>query len=737
MGVRRALGIGAGAAVVGLSLAVLCSLRPLPGDLSLVVGQGRPQVLDRARRPLSYSYAGEWNTDEQRALHDVPESLQRAFIEAEDARFFGHAGVDWAARLHAVWQNLRAGRIVRGASTITEQVVRMIHPRPRSLWARFIEGVEAWQLERRASKREILEFYLNQVPFAARRRGVAQAARYYWGRDLETLTVREQLALAVMVRAPERLDLYKGESPANMRVRQLAQRLSARGAMSDTERTEVQEEGSFSLSRPSIEIEADHFVRFVRSRTDDIDGGRQVRTTLDGSLQEKMRRILEDRVRDLSASNVTDGALLVVDNRTAQVLAWVNAGSFGQAPGSQFDAVVTPRQPGSTLKPFVYALAVSKGWTASTIVDDSPLSQGVGAGLHNFRNYSRIHYGPLPLRHALGNSLNVPAVKAIQHTGKGEFLAFLLEAGFRSLTKSADFYGEGLALGNGEVTLFELVQAYTALAHRGVWRPLKVHAHRDARDEQLVRQLVAPEVSSIIADILADPQARSREFGSGGLLRFPVETAVKTGTSTDYRDAWAVGFSDNFTVGVWLGNLNRSSMREISGARGPALVLRSAFAELERGRDTKPLFRSRTLSRRAVCSHTGELAGDDCPRSEELFVPGTEPQRSCAGLHAGFQPATSPAQQRVSISLPTPGLNAARDPRIPDELEAFPFELSSSDGLGEVTWMVDGSEVATRPGKSPRFLWPLEAGHHVVKARAVSAASGDVLESDEVGFWVR
>lgn len=732
LGLACALALAAGAGLAA-------SLRPLPERLVPPVEEGladqKLQIVARNGEPLTYTYAGGWNVSEQLPLHRVPWLLQRAFVEAEDQRFYSHSGVDWRARLHALWQNLAAGRVVRGASTISEQVVRMLHPRPRSAWARLAEGIEAAQLERRFSKGEILEFYLNQVPYAARRRGVAQAARHYFGRDLETLSEREALALAVMVRAPRRLDLYRGGKAIEPGVEALAERMIRQGAI---ERAAWRPGAALVLEGGAPPLEAGHFVGFVqREARDGREHGRVV-TTIDPVVQRRAQQILDARVGDLARLNVTDGALLIVDNRSAEVVAWVNAGGHSQAPGSQFDGVVTPRQPGSALKPLLYALALSRGWNAATVLEDSPLLEAVGSGLHNFRNYSRVYYGPVTVREALGNSLNVPAVRAIHFTGVAEFLEFLRLAGFRSLDRSPDFYGEGLALGNGEVTLYELVQGYLALASHGVWRPLRVVPGGGSAPG---RRLVSPEVSSIVGDILSDSQARRREFGSGGLMSFPTQTAIKTGTSTDFRDAWAVGFSDAFTVGVWLGNMNRSAMREVSGARGPALVLRGIFAELERDRETKGLFLSPRLERHLVCPVSGELAGAECARHGELFVPGTAPAAACRGGHNGLLRAGSGPRRAMalaaSVVLPTAGLNIAMDPRIPDEREAFPLEAWSPAGIREVRWIVDGREVSRLPGASPRYLWPLSRGHHVVRAEIVAELDGSLLRTGEVGFWVR
>jgi penicillin-binding protein 1C len=352
-----------------------------------------------------------------------------------------------------------------------------------------------------------------------------------------------------------------------------------------------------------------------------------------------------------------------------------------------------------------------------------------------------VYYGQISLRAALGNSLNVPAIKAIQLTGVRDFLSLLRSAGFESLSESPEHYGEGLALGNGEVTLYELARGYAALANRGTWRPLR-HQVRDPRDPKIEapRSIVSPEVASVIGDILSDPQARSLEFGSDGLLRFPVETAVKTGTSTDYRDAWAVGYSANFTVGVWMGNLNRSSMLEISGARGPALVLRSVFAELERSREPRALYRGSRLAHRDICAETGAIAGDRCARVHEIFVAGSEPRSTCDHAHDKPQRELEVVPRDIKreprIVMPSAGLHIARDPRVPDSAERLVFELQEISPSEGVEWIVDGSVVGSSPRGRKTFPWALTPGYHVV--RAVVGSVGDSgRETAEVGFLVR
>ncbi|HEY5869082.1 MAG TPA: transglycosylase domain-containing protein, partial [Candidatus Tectomicrobia bacterium] len=330
------------------------ALRPfpsllLPDDAAI----RRTQVVDRRGLPLSYTFQNLWNVHDYIPLYEIPLLLQQAFIAAEDKRFYEHKGVDWLARLHALGQNLYARRTVRGASTITEQVVRMLHPRPRTLWSRWVEGFEAMRLEARFPKAALLEFYLNQIPYARQRRGVVQAARLYFDRDVHTLSQHEMLALAVMVRAPSRLDLLRSITRIHPPLMRLATRLYSTGLLTTAEYQQTLTH-ELHLSQSTLPVQTSHFLRYVRGL--DLPAAQfqhgQVQTTLDAALQQRAQALLDGRLHDLRALGVTAGALLVVDNHTSEVLAWVSAG------GSQIDTVTTPRQPGSTLKPLLYALAL-------------------------------------------------------------------------------------------------------------------------------------------------------------------------------------------------------------------------------------------------------------------------------------------------------------------------------------------------------------------------------------------
>jgi penicillin-binding protein 1C len=309
------------------------------------------------------------------------------------------------------------------------------------------------------------------------------------------------------------------------------------------------------------------------------------------------------------------------------------------------------------------------------------------------------------LRDALGNSLNIPALKTLQHVGTEPYLRALAALGFEGLTNHPDFYGDGIALGSGDVTLLELVQAYAALANGGMLRP--VTARLDAAASRGARRVYSAEAASLVANILADADARALEFGRDSVLAFPVQTAVKTGTSSDFRDAWAVGFNYRYTVGAWMGNLDQTPTDGVTGSTGPALLLRSVFAELTRAADTRPLYLSAKLVREQVCvpMPLRESADGDCLRRDEWFVAGTEPSAAGAGARAAAEP--------IRLRQPTPGLQLAYDPRLPADAQVFEFALQGVGAADRVRWIVDGRELEK---SGATYRWRVTRGDHRVAA---------------------
>jgi penicillin-binding protein 1C len=704
-------------------------LRSLPESPRAVTGLvTRSLIVDRNGQRLTSTYQNQWNLFDQVQLSEVPEFLIQAFVSSEDKSFWQHAGVDWQARVGAFKSLVQTRKLYRGASTISEQVVRLLHPRARTFWSRWLETWEAYKLETQWTKSEILEFYLNQVPYAAQRRGVHQAAQFYFGRDLETLNTAEILSLAVLVRAPGALDPKSSTSAGLLRrVQWLAQSLGLDPAKEDS-LIALQKDG-YELAVPhSVTVQAPHFADFVRrsyglwSQQHSVVSSGVIETTLDGPLQNFAQDLLNQSIQSLKVKNVNHGALLVADHQTGEILAWA------VSDGTKFNTVLVARQPGSALKPFLYSLALSQGWTAATIIVDEPLFTSIGRGVHEIRNYSRTHYGPVTLREALGNSLNVPAVKTVQFVKPAAFLSFLKNLSFSTLGRGADFYGDGLALGSSEVSLLELVQAYTLFPNGGRVRPLK---YFKSEPERLGPPLIKLEVASLITDILSDPNARAMEFGAESVLNFGSATAVKTGTATDYRDAWAIGYNARFVVGVWMGDLDRRPTDGNTGARGPALLLRSVFSHLQQRFPEEAFERHPGLLAQEVCKSQGQVllkSDQECFSFTEYFLPGSE----LKPLQRGVQEVI--AEKIPVISFPTPNVEIAWDPRIPAASQALELQIQNLSPTDKVRWKVNGEWIAEN--HKDRLLWPLQRGQHRLSGQVLKA-DGRALELAEVPFIVK
>jgi penicillin-binding protein 1C len=704
---------------------------PITPSLRTITAEAQTlQVTDRHGYPLTISYQNRWNTYDNLPLYQVPDFLKEAFIFSEDQHFYTHRGIDWRARLSALWQNMRADRAVRGASTMSEQVVRMIHPRPRNLWSKWIESFEVLSLERHLKKSDILEFYLNQLPYAANRRGVLQAAHYYFNRDLSTLSHKEMLALVVLARAPSNFDLYQSTDKINTAIMRLAKSLNQQDLLSTTELSEIEQQ-TLTLDASNLSVNAGHFVGFIRNHQTLTN--QALKTTLDANLQQHIQAMIDERVKSLSAKNVHNAAVVVVDHITGEILAWVVGGANNEHT-HQIDAVTAPRQPGSALKPFLYTLALESGWTPATLIDDSPLSSAIGTGLHRFKNYSNTYYGKISLREALGNSLNIPALRTIQFVGVSRYLDTLHSLGFSSLDRAASIYDEGLALGNGEVTLLELVTGYAALANHGMYRPL--HFLLSTPNDQPPKRIFSDEGSSLIANILSDSWARRLEFGTNSVMNMPVQTAVKTGTSSDYRDAWVVGFNYRYVVGIWMGNLDRTPMDGVTGSVGPALVMRGIFSKLNQGQKTAPLYLSPKLVRKEMCAPAEEAA---CLMRTEYFIPALTENSVLKGERyingtEGDDQKNILQPSKIILVQPTEGLQIAMDPRIPKDKQKLVFEITGLQSGDTVDWMLNDENIAhTETGQ---YLWPLQRGQH--KLGVVMKRDGKIVQQiSEVGFVVK
>lgn len=569
----------------------------------------------------------------------VPPVLRDAFIASEDRRFEWHPGVDPLALLRAAASNVRAGRVVSGASTLTQQLARLLVPRRRTLAGKAQEALWALRLSAHLSRAEILRAYLDRVALGHDLIGVEAASEAYFGRPASTLSAGQAALLAAIARSPARVDPWRDPEEVRAAMREVLGRMRRAGRL-DPELERLSASADLDLVPPARSFGAPHLVTDLSGKlsTLGLDDAVEIQTTLDPALQREVERSVRS---ELAADpRLGQAAVLVVDNASGEVLAYVGSADFlDLAREGQNDGVRARRQPGSALKPFVYGLALASGWTPASVLSDVDLEVGAAGGAWLPRNYDRRQHGPVRLRAALANSYNVPAVELTDALGPERVLEVLREAGFTSLDASAEHYGAGLVLGNGDVSLWELARAYRGLARGGVVEPLRlVRSATDflgdplfSRPELAGRRFLPADAVALLTDLLSDEAARAPAFGLDNALRLPFPVAAKTGTSRAYVDNWTVGFTRERTVAVWVGNFDGRPMQRVSGITGAGPLFARVMRQAMRGIRAEPLVDRDRFQRVRVCPLSGHRAGEACPGSyEEVFLPGTAPGGPCA-----------------------------------------------------------------------------------------------------------
>jgi penicillin-binding protein 1C len=573
-------------------------------------------------------------------LDQIGERLILATLVSEDKSFYEHGGVDTGAMARAMSQNVRHGRLVSGASTITQQLVKLLdnggQPRRRGLAEKLRGAARAQNLEQVMSKEGLLEAYLNRLSYGRGLVGPEAAAQSYFGVAARDLSWAQAAYLAVLPRAPSFLDPYNHRERGLLRQRALIDALHAEGALghADHARAKAEPIALRPLSRPFL---APHFVESLRSER--LLEGSEVRTTLDLDLQQDIEGLVRTHVAAVADKGADDAAVIVVDNTSGDVLAYVGSADFhDDGIAGQVDMVRALRQPGSTLKPFVYALAFARGHDGAEMLADVPatFSEG-GRGVYSPSNFDGGFEGPISAREALAGSLNVPVIRLAAELPPGDLLRSLQQIGFTSLDRDAAHYGLSLALGSGEVTLRELAAAYVALARGGETVALRVS--RDAPAEPAGARVIDPGIAALLAEILSDPLARVRGLHGQGPFDLGFPVAVKTGTSSGFRDTWSVGFTRERTVAVWVGNADGSPTRGLTGATGAGPLFADAMrrAMLDAPKRA-PLWDEGLLASVDVCPLSGKPRGPACPdHAARRFVKGHEPAHAC-DLHVKVSP---------------------------------------------------------------------------------------------------
>ena len=773
--IRRGKRIAAGVAAFVTAVAIWLRCGPLPAGLLDGVETPSTVVVDRRGRVLYEALSSSGDRIQPLTADALPATLVAATLAAEDRRFQSHPGVDPVALARALRQNLAERQIVEGGSTITQQVAKLLIQRregirPRGFGAKLREIVLALRLEHRFGKREILALYLNLASYGNQATGAGRASRIYFGVDASMLTPAQAAFLAALPQRPTAFNPWKNVASAERRQQTVLQRMAAAGALTGDRLREARAERLVLRPRHST-FSAPHFVEMVTSAVKATTGtqtdGRlpdgRIATTLDLDLQREVERIVQQARPLLKAHGAANAAVVALDNATGEWLAWEGSGNYGEADGGSINGPLVPRQPGSALKPFTYALAFEQGRGPDSVLPDLathfPTSEpGV---LYSPRNYDGRYRGPMLARRALAGSQNIPAVALASDVGVSSLLRFLTRSGLSTLDRAPAYYGLGLTLGNAEVRLDELVAAYSAFARGGVWtKPRFLRAGSPgnsslgdsgaADDPNLRRQLVSPHTAFLITDILSDPRAREDAFGRGSDLDFPFAVAVKTGTSQAYHDNWTIGYTRDVTVGVWVGNFDRTPLRNSSGVTGAGPIFHEVMLAATKGRESATahaiLPAPQGLEQTTICTLSGMRANTWCPSRAQEWSAGRAEALPCSwhhlsdgelltiyppeyrawaaqsGMHEvrevravrevrGGREARAP----LEIASPPPGAIYSIDPTLRREFQALRLRAVTTDPT-TVSWFVDGVSIGTASSEGS-LAWPLSVGRHEIEAR--------------------
>jgi penicillin-binding protein 1C len=767
----RTMRAGFGTVVALAAAVVWLRCGPLPAGLLDENRIASTEVYDRHGERLYEARSSAGTRGDRLEAATLPRTLVRATLAAEDVRFERHTGIDPRAIVRAAWRNMVTGRVVQGGSTITQQVAKLLVARQRPGvvdrgWrAKLREAVIALRLEHRRSKDEILALYLNLAPYGNQIEGAERAARAYFGRPSALLTPAEAAFLAALPQQPTTFNPWREPARARQRQRRVLIAMAAQGWLARQD-FEIAMQERLTLTRDRSSQIAPHFVARVLA-----DRGttrpRRIETTLDATLQRAIQGIISAHKDDLARHRAANVAAAVLDNRSGEWLAWEGSGDFATGgPGGAIDGVVTPRQPGSALKPFTYAAAFERGVHPGRVLADVPsLFPTAQPGVtYSPLNYDGLFRGPLLARAALAGSENVPAVGLASEIGVPAIARLLRRAGLTTLDQNAAHYGLGLTLGNAEVRLDELIAAYAMFARGGEWIAPRLVRSIDGvvPVRPPAERLVSERTAFWIADILADADARAYIFGRGGSLEFPFTVAAKTGTSQSYHDNWALGFTRDVTVGVWVGNFDRTPLRNSSGVTGAGPIFHDVMlAALERTRGSLPIGDTASIisvppdvRRVEICASSGMAPNASCPTRAVEWIPTSVALDRCTWHHTsdgalvtvwpqafqrwartdlGFRsrsgfPRTKPEvfpqpvpRDRLTIVRPIHGALYLIDRTLRPEFQTLPLAAEGASP-GAVEWFVNGASIG-RASSDATMRWALVPGRHTIEVRDAAGHS--------------
>jgi 1A family penicillin-binding protein len=640
---------------VGVSLAAYQSvMRDLPSVEAL---PERPvfkttEILDRHGNTLFEVFDQQAGKRTVVSLSEVPDHVINATIATEDADFFTNPGIDIRGIARAAREGLEAGRVVGGGSTITQQLVKnvLIPPEQRyeiNFGRKIREAVLAFQLSRTYAKEQILEMYLNEIYYGNLAYGIEAAAHIYFGKAAQELTLAESAMLAGLPQLPAVYDPFKDPAAANRRQGQVLDLMVRHGFLHAATADQAKAEPLQYTTPDTGRIVAPHFVMYVRDLLAEKYGqralfqaGLRVYTTLDPDTQRVAEEMVARHVPTLARQDARNASLVALDPRTGEILAMVGSPDyFNAAIDGQVNAALADRQPGSAIKPIVYLAALQRGFAPATVVLDQQTRFPDGPNrFYSPENFDKRFRGPVTLRRALGNSLNIPAVKVLQYVGVREAVRTARAMGITSLSEE-QHYGLSFTLGGSEVKLLELAGAYQALANGGRVIPTDPILRIEDSTGRVVEERapppgeaqIDPRLTFMISDILADNNARIETFGVNSPLRLSRPASVKTGSTDDYRDSWTLGYTPSLLAGVWVGNSDGHPMRFVLGSSGAGLIWRDFMEKVLEGTPAEPYQPPEGLTRASVCTANGYLATPGgCATTTDWFLAERPPRAANA-----------------------------------------------------------------------------------------------------------
>ena len=779
------------------------------------------RILDRQGRVLYEISDPHQGRHTPVKFNDIPQYCREATIATEDANYYTHPGVDFIGILRAIWINLQGGEVLSGGSTITQQLARnlMLSPDERSqrtLTRKLREAILAWRITQNFSKDDILALYLNEAYYGNLAIGLEAAAQVYFGKSVGELDLAECALLAGLPQSPGRYDPLSDLDAAKQRQTVVLDLMAKQGYVTP-DRAELAKTEDLQFAATPFPIEAPHFVAYVRQWLEDRYGleaiytqGLVVTTTLDLDWQNTAQAIAQRHLADLRENkpdqpgkNVNDAAVVALDPQSGEILVMLGSPDyFDKKIDGAVNATIAHRQPGSSIKPITYAAAFDPQspaplTPASMILDvrsSFPTKEG---DPYVPKNYDLQFHGPVSAREALASSYNIPAVKVLQHVGLDRMIALARDLGITTFGQP-DRYGLSLTLGGGEVRLLDMALAYSAFANGGhKIDPVAVLQVNDARGNTLYantpqqgEQVLDPRVAYLITSILSDNKARAPAFSEYSVLRLTRPAAAKTGTTTDWRDNWTLGYTPELVTGVWVGNADNKPMERVSGVSGAGPIWHDFMQEALKGKPIQPFARPDGLIDLDVCATSGLLPTPYCPYTKrEVFIAGTQPTQPdnlyqpikidvATGLPATADTPRDRVETRVYLMLPAEAREWARDngipqltmnnppaiggtqpsadsqalvritrpdsgtiyritPQTPLETQRIPVQAIVADGvkLARLTLFVDGQSIDEFTTSPVRAFWQLQLGAHTITAKVIDE-QGRTLESTPVRVTV-